>query len=108
MQDFAREKCKFFFNFAAYLLILPAENAKISSISRAMSQKCLRLNGPSGVLNRKKDRDTSIVPLPFALSPQADKLFLHQELHYHFSEICNRGTRAEDGGNAGFVEEKRS
>ena len=26
---------------------------------------------PFGLLNRKKDRDTSMVPLSFALSPQA-------------------------------------
>jgi len=77
MQDFAREKCKFFFNFAAYLLILPAENAKNSSISRAMSQKCLRQTMPFGLINHKKDRDTSMVPLSFALSHQADKLLLH-------------------------------
>ena len=32
-------------------------------------------------------------------------LLLHQELHHHFGAICNRGAGAEDGGNAGFVEE---
>ena len=33
------------------------------------------------------------------------RLFLHQELHNHFSGVGNRGAGAEDGGNAGFVEE---
>ena len=33
------------------------------------------------------------------------RLLLHQELHYHFCGIGYRSTRAEDGGNAGFVEE---
>ena len=33
------------------------------------------------------------------------RLFLHQELHYHFGGVCNRGARTEDGGDAGFVEE---
>ena len=32
-------------------------------------------------------------------------LFLHKQLHYHFRRIGNRGTRAEDGGDTGFVEE---
>lgn len=32
-------------------------------------------------------------------------LLLHQELHYHFSGVSNRGAGAEDGGNTGFVEE---
>ena len=32
-------------------------------------------------------------------------LLLHEQLHYHFRTIGNRSTRAEDGGNAGFVEE---
>ena len=35
-------------------------------------------------------------------------LLLHQELHHHFGAICNRCAGTEDGGNAGFVEEKRS
>lgn len=35
-------------------------------------------------------------------------LLLHQELHNHFGAICNRGAGTEDGGNTGFVEEKRS
>ena len=35
-------------------------------------------------------------------------LFLHQELHNHFCGVGNGGAGAEDGGNAGFVEEKRS
>ena len=26
-------------------------------------------------------------------------------MHNHFSGVCHRRTRAEDGGNAGFVEE---
>ena len=33
------------------------------------------------------------------------RLLLHQELHHHFGAVSYRGTRAEDGGNAGFVEE---
>ena len=33
------------------------------------------------------------------------RLLLHQKLHYHFSGVGNRGAGAEDGGNAGFVEE---
>ena len=32
-------------------------------------------------------------------------LLLHKELHYHFCGVGNRGTRAEDGGDTGFVEE---
>ena len=32
-------------------------------------------------------------------------LFLHQELHNHFSGVGNRGAGTEDGGNTGFVEE---
>ena len=38
----------------------------------------------------------------------AGGLLLHQELHYHFGGVGNRGAGAEDGGNTGFVEEKRS
>ena len=30
---------------------------------------------------------------------------MHQELHNHFSAVCNRGAGTEDGGDAGFVEE---
>ena len=33
------------------------------------------------------------------------RLLLHQKLHYHFSGVGNRGARAEDGGDTGFVEE---
>ncbi len=43
-----------------------------------------------------------------SLLAKTRKLFLHQKLHYHFSGVGNRGAGAEDGGNAGFVEEKRS
>ena len=32
-------------------------------------------------------------------------LLLHKKLHNNFSAIGNRGARAEDGGNTGFVEE---
>ena len=39
------------------------------------------------------------------LSLARDGSFLHQKLHYHFGGVGNRGARAEDGGNAGFVEE---
>ena len=40
-----------------------------------------------------------------SLSLARDGSFLHQQLHYHFSGVGNRCARAEDGGNAGFVEE---
>ena len=33
------------------------------------------------------------------------RLLLHKKLHNHFCRIRHRCTRAEDGGNAGFVEE---
>ena len=56
-----------------------------------------------GLLNRKKDRDTSIVPLPFALSPQADKLLLHEQLHNDFRTIRYRGAGTEDGGVAADI-----
>ena len=35
-------------------------------------------------------------------------LLLHQQLHNDLGAIGNRGAGAEDGGNTGFVEEKRS
>ncbi len=33
------------------------------------------------------------------------RLFLHQELHYHFCGVGNRGAGTKDGGNTGFVQE---
>ena len=38
------------------------------------------------------------------LSMNDYSLFLHQQLHYHFGGVCNRGAGTEDGGNTAFAE----
>ena len=42
---------------------------------------------------------------PALYYPRGNASFLHKKLHYDFRRIGDRGAGAEDGGDAGFVEE---
>ncbi len=50
--------------------------------------------------NKKAGAGRLKVPVPNHYAKM--RLFLHQQLHHHFSGVCNRGTRTEDDGNTGL------